>query len=433
MKWQPLHHTTKTTLAEPAQSTTQDPRLQEGPPRPISVMQAPVRAQMYRLPPMEFLPQNPQTMGNGVQPGLQPQNEEPTGLHQQNQQAQQDQDLQHPLHPDAPYLLAPRLPEYGPYDNGTGHLVPQYQPMPPIFWSVQQLPNLYQHPLPPIAAEQSHQVPFQRNQNHLRRFPQRPPQRQLHTSRPLNSRHPQATIRPSPPLSVEQMPQKAEQAPYKAPISGNTAHIGRLTRTARRMLRCGKVVSTLPDVLRDLIKKAPLYDGSKFDDIEMMVQTQVLRLTKALQTYMMALNAGLGKSKSGRHRLKEVQDTTYQRQGELFKFRDYVNETLPAPWPEPSMEATIPPELDGAAQKERICNHLDTLGGLGQEITQYAQRIIAELLTDFSEAPEEGNEDPKELEITESDLRPNEKELEEIQTATRTWKGTLRPWFVDRT
>lgn len=189
------------------------------------------------------------------------------------------------------------------------------------------------------------------------------------------------------------------------------------------MLRCGNGVSTLPEELKDFIKQAQLYDGSKFDDIEMMVQTQVLRLTKALQTYMIALNAGLGKSKSGRHRLKEVQDTIYQRQGELLKFREYVKETLPAPLSEPSVEATVlPPELDGATQKERICKHLDTLGGLGREITQYAQRIIADLLTDFSEAPEEADGKSKELEILDSDLLPTEKEFEEIQSATRVWK-----------
>lgn len=189
------------------------------------------------------------------------------------------------------------------------------------------------------------------------------------------------------------------------------------------MLRCGKGVSNLPEELKDLIKQAQLYDGSKFDDIEMMVQTQVLRLTKALQTYMIALNAGLGKSKSGRHRLREVQDTTYQRQGELFKFHDYVKETLPVPLSQPSVEIIIPPELDGATQKERICKHLDTLGGLGREITQYAQRIIAELLTDFPEASEEADENSKELEILESDLVPTEKELGEIQSAMRIGKG----------
>lgn len=193
------------------------------------------------------------------------------------------------------------------------------------------------------------------------------------------------------------------------------------------MLRCANYVSTLPEELRNLIRQAYLYDGSKFDDIEMIVQTQVLRLTKALQTYMIALNAGLGKSKSGRHRLREVQDETYQRQGELFKFREFVKETLPAPLSETSVEATISPELDGATQKERICKHLDTLGRLGREITQYAQRITAELLTDFAEALEEVNENSKEFEISQRVLRPTEKELEEIQSATRIWKGNHLP------
>lgn len=190
------------------------------------------------------------------------------------------------------------------------------------------------------------------------------------------------------------------------------------------MLRCANSVSALPEELQDLIKQAQLYDGSKFDDIEILAQTQVLRLTKALQTYMVSLNAGLGKSKTGRHRLNEVQETTFQRQGELSKFREYVIETLPPPSSTPSGKVTVlPPELDGSTQKERICKHLDTFGGLGGEITQYAHRIISELLTDFSEVPEDTDEKWQQLQTTETDLQPTEREVEEIQSALKTCKG----------
>lgn len=116
-----------------------------------------------------------------------------------------------------------------------------------------------------------------------------------------------------------------------------------------------------------------------------------------------------------------MQETTYQRLAELSKFREHVIETLPARSSTPSAEGTLlPPELDGSTQKERICSHLESFRGFGEEINQYAQKIIAELLTDFSDAPEDTDERWQQLEITDTDLQPTEKELEEIQSKLET-------------
>lgn len=117
------------------------------------------------------------------------------------------------------------------------------------------------------------------------------------------------------------------------------------------------------------------------------------------------VDIGLGNSKRGRARIKEIRDTICKRKRKWFKFMECALEHCQATPHTQTLASGLPPELEGTGQKRRIRGHLGSIESLAQRIGQVALRIMRSFLPDFEDAPDETKEDiAKQSGISKSDL-----------------------------
>lgn len=174
------------------------------------------------------------------------------------------------------------------------------------------------------------------------------------------------------------------------------------------MISCAKGIRSQSQELRSVLQTANVYDSTLFEIFDRMAEVQVGRQRKTLDAFDSMYHLGFGKSKNGRHRLRDLKQIVCRRKAEMFRFKKYVEDQL-----DQALVAYCWTQQE-ARKMESLYDKVSSMESLGQRLLDVAYQFTRELLKDFVEASEEeegGN--IKGPEITEKDLLPNQQEEQE--------------------